>query len=100
MHLRFLGFYEYALPDSPSQPLLALLKDMYSLIFSKPLKIPSTAKSEGALVVGNSPQQLSSNFLISYSTYSMPTLLNRLIASTDSSDPSISKIGLRLTTGI
>src|SRR5919197_4478925 len=98
MYLRLLGFYQYALPDSPSQP---LLKDVYSLIFSKPLKIPSTAKSEGALVVGRAPpQQLSSNFFILYSTYSIPSFFKRSMAFRESSDSSTSRIGFRLTTRI
>ena len=70
---------------------------IYSLIFSKPLNNPSTAKTEGALVDGVSPQQLSSNFLILYSVYSIPDLLNRSIASLDSAESSNSKMGLRPT---
>src|SRR5687767_10702677 len=89
--------YQYALSDSRSEMVLPIL-EMYSLIFSRPLNIPSIAKSEGAVVVGSSPQQLSSNFLISYSTYSTPDVFKRSIAFEDSSDSSINKTGFLLDT--
>jgi len=38
--------------------------------------MPSTAITDGAFVVGSSPQQLSSNFLILYSTNSILLSLN------------------------
>ena len=71
---------------------------MYSLILSRPLNVPSIAKSEGAVVVESSPQQLSSNFLISYSTYSIPDIFKRSIAFEESSDSSINKTGFLLDT--
>ncbi|WP_236561685.1 hypothetical protein [Nitrososphaera sp. AFS] len=49
--------------DFTSTELLPL-SEMYCLISPNPLKIPSIAKMDGALVVGNSAQQVCSNFLI------------------------------------
>jgi hypothetical protein len=89
--------YQYALSDSISESALLLL-EIYSFIFSRPLNVPSIAKSEGALVVGSSPQQLSSNFWIAYSTYSIPDSFKRLIALREASDSSTSRTGLRLDT--
>ena len=97
MYLSSFNSYQYALSDSIFEE-ASLFKEMYSLIFSKPLKIPSTAKREGAFVVGSSPQQLSSNFLILYSTYSRLDRLKRSIAFIESSESSTSRIGFRLTT--
>ena len=97
MYLSSFNSYQYALSESIFEE-ASLFKEMYSLIFSKPLKIPSTAKSEGALVAGRSPQQLSSNFLILYSTYSMLNRLKRSIAFIESSDSSTSRIGFLLPT--
>src|SRR5437763_5834062 len=92
-------FYQYALSDSISEA-ASPFKEVYSLISCKPLKIPSTAKSEGALVVGSSSQQLSSNFFILYSTYSISNLFKRSMAFIESSDSSTSRTGFRLTTTV
>ena len=99
MHGQYIS-YQYALSDSILKSAVSLFNETYSLIFSKPLKTPSTAKSEGALVVGSSPQQLSLNFFISYSTYLMPNLLSRSTAFAESSELSTSRTDSRLTTGI
>jgi hypothetical protein len=56
-------FYQYSLSDFTSTEVLPL-SEMYCLISPNPLKIPSIAKMDGALVVGNSAQQVCSNFLI------------------------------------
>jgi hypothetical protein len=89
--------HQYALSDSILEQLVCPLSEIYSLIFSKPLNTPSTAKTEGALIECSSPQQLSSNFLILYSTNSMPDLLKRSTALIESCESSTSKMGLRPT---
>ena len=57
---------------------------------------PVGAKTDGARVVGKSPQQLSSNFLTWYSTDSIPAEFNSSLAEDESTVSSTKSTGLRL----
>src|SRR4029079_7164994 len=85
--------YQYALSLKGEKSCLS--NETYFIIPSNSLKIPSGANNEGALVVGSSPQQLSSNFITSSTTWSIWLFIRNSIACLDSSLSSINKIGLR-----
>lgn len=70
----------------------------YSLMPSRFLNIPSGANNAGALVVGRSTQQFSSNFLIWYSTNLTLLFSRSSLASREFSVSSINRTGLRITT--
>ena len=53
---------------------------IYSLTPLSPLNTPSGANTEGAFVVGKSLQQLSANFLMSYSTNSISLYIKSFMA--------------------
>ncbi|HZB99067.1 MAG TPA: hypothetical protein VE226_03570 [Nitrososphaeraceae archaeon] len=68
---------------------------IYSSTPRSPLNNPSGANRDGAFVVGRSPQQLSANFLMSYSTNSISFCLRRSIALRESERSSTISTGLR-----
>ena len=95
----FFHGYQYALSESPG--IDSLVPDMdsettYSSTPLSPLNTPSGANTDGAFVVGKSPQQLSANFLTSYCTNSMPFYLKMSAAFSDSEPSSTMSTGLRL----
>ncbi len=67
----------------------------YSSTPLSPLNTPSGANTEGAFVVGKSPQQLSAKFLMSYSTNSTSFSLKSSMALRESEPLSTISIGLR-----
>src|SRR3712207_6146824 len=88
--------YQYALSDSLWIAFLdAVAEVTYSSTPRNPLNTPSGANTEGAFVVGKSPQQLSANFLISYSTNSTSLSLKRFMALMESGPSSTTSTGLR-----
>src|SRR5215208_5643849 len=91
--------YQYSLSDSPWAPFLwgaaAAAELAYSPTPLSPLNTPSGAKTEGAFVVGKSPQQLSANFLMLYSTNSISLFLKRSAALRESGLSSTMSTGLR-----
>jgi hypothetical protein len=67
----------------------------YSSTPLSPLNTPSGANTEGAFVVGKSPQQLSAKFLMSYSTNSTSFSLKSSMALRESEPLSTISTGLR-----
>ena len=67
----------------------------YSSTPISPLNTPSGANTEGAFVVGKSPQQLSAKFLMSYSTNSTSFSLKSSMALRESEPLSTISTGLR-----
>ena len=95
----FFHGYQYALSDSLGIDSLVAVIDseaIYSSTPLSPLNTPSGANTDGAFVVGKSPQQLSANFLMSYCTNSMLFSLKMSTALRESEPSSMMSTGLRL----